>query len=191
MLARYPKKNLSLSLAIKIDPPQWRIHILWKRNNLVIVRPSYFIFIGYLRKRDKISNANPTHLYTWTLFQKSWVRPWPPYWTRIVWGTLFHKHYLHGQNQRGGGVGGPYLPGKSHIVIGFLRYTVTSPPPPHLRPEKQIDPLGLIASRGRFVPPSWLKNVVRTPCPHPRCRIFWIRLWSLKSEPSTKSYLYG
>ena len=35
------------------------LNILWKWNNLVSVRPNYFIFMGYLRKRYKISKANP------------------------------------------------------------------------------------------------------------------------------------
>ena len=35
------------------------LNILWKWNNLVTVRPNYFIFMGYLRKTREISKANP------------------------------------------------------------------------------------------------------------------------------------
>ena len=40
-----------------ITPPP-PCNILWKWNNLVSVRPKYFIFMGFLRKLDKINKAN-------------------------------------------------------------------------------------------------------------------------------------
>ena len=49
-------------------------NFLWKWNNLFSLRPNYFIFIGYLRKKwDKISKANSTEL---CIIQKFWIRPW-------------------------------------------------------------------------------------------------------------------
>ena len=44
--------------------------ILWKWNNLDSVRPNYFIFMGYLKKLNKISKANPQHIYTYEPFPK-------------------------------------------------------------------------------------------------------------------------
>ena len=38
-------------------PP--RFNILGKRNNLASFRPNYFLFVGYLKKWDKFSKANP------------------------------------------------------------------------------------------------------------------------------------
>ena len=49
-------------------------------------------------------------------------------------------------------IGGLEHPGKSQVAIGLLRNTGTDPL------EKQLDPLGPIASQGRFVRPS-VKNV--------------------------------
>ena len=49
------------------------------------------------------------------------------------------------------------------MAIGYLRYTGTDPL------EKQLDPLGPIVFRGRFVWPAvkyvddWGKNIIRTP----------------------------
>ena len=47
---------------IPSNPPPCRpfLNIIWKWNNLVSVRPNYFIFMGYLRKWDKISKGTPT-----------------------------------------------------------------------------------------------------------------------------------
>ena len=60
-----------------LEPPPPFLYILWKWNNLVsvrmkqfdltnlvLVRPNYFIFIGYLRK----GKWTPTHFYIWTPF---------------------------------------------------------------------------------------------------------------------------
>ena len=50
-------------------PPPPPLNIPWKWNNLVSVRPNYFIFMGYLRKMIKFSKANPLpSLYIWTPF---------------------------------------------------------------------------------------------------------------------------
>ena len=59
-----------------------------------------------------------------------------------------------GRSRGGGGgvIGGLEHPGKSQVAIGLLRNTGTDPL------EKQLDPLGPIASQGRFVRPS-VKNV--------------------------------
>ena len=47
---------------------------------------------------------------------------------------------------------GSRLPGKSQAAIGFLGNTGTNPPPL----EKQLGPLGPIASGWRFVRPSMI-----------------------------------
>ena len=47
------------------------------------------------------------------------------------------------------GTGCPDPPGKSQVGIGFLRNTGTDSPL-----EKQLDPMGPIVSRGRYVWPS-------------------------------------
>ena len=52
-------------------PPQF-LNILWKWNNLVPVRPNYFIFIGYLGRMFK--RTPQLNIYELP-FQKSWIRP--------------------------------------------------------------------------------------------------------------------
>ena len=54
------------------------LSILWKWNNLVSVRPSFLHFHGIFKKMrsNQPLKANPTPLYIWTPFQKSWVGPW-------------------------------------------------------------------------------------------------------------------
>ena len=52
------------------------LNIPWKWNNLVSVRPNYFIFMKYLRKNRWHQQSEPPHLYTYEpIFQKSSIRP--------------------------------------------------------------------------------------------------------------------
>ena len=52
------------------------LNILWKWNNLVSVRPNYFIFMGCLRKMRYNHLSEPLHLYTYEHpLKKSWIRP--------------------------------------------------------------------------------------------------------------------
>ena len=46
-----------------IEPPPCPcfIYILWTCNNLISVRPNYYIFMGYLRKMSKISKSSSLH----------------------------------------------------------------------------------------------------------------------------------
>ena len=52
----------------EVEPPSLPTifkYIQWKWNNLVSMRPNYFILMGYLRKWEKISKVNPhTFMYT-------------------------------------------------------------------------------------------------------------------------------
>ena len=54
------------------SPPPVFFYILWKWNNLVSVRPNYFLCMGYLRKMRKNQQSEPhhphtqTYLYIWT-----------------------------------------------------------------------------------------------------------------------------
>ena len=43
--------------------PHQFLNILWKWNNLVSVRPNYFIFMEYLRKKRWNQQSEPSHLY--------------------------------------------------------------------------------------------------------------------------------
>ena len=57
---------------VRLNPPPPNalfLNTLWKLDNLVSVRPSYFIFMRYFRKWDKISKANP--LYLWAPFSRT------------------------------------------------------------------------------------------------------------------------
>ena len=55
-------------------PPPPFLNILWKWNNLLSVRPNYFIFMGYLRKNEIESEKSKPRAYEHP-FQKSWIRP--------------------------------------------------------------------------------------------------------------------
>ena len=60
------------------NPAPLFLNILWKWNNLVSVRPNYFIFIEYLRKmRENQQNKPLTPLYIWTHFSEI-LDPPPP-----------------------------------------------------------------------------------------------------------------
>ena len=51
-----------------------------KMNNLVSVRPNYFIFMGYLRKMRSNQRSKPLTFIHMNPFQKSWIRPyWSPH----------------------------------------------------------------------------------------------------------------
>ena len=62
--------------SLESPPHPSSLNILWKWNNLVSVRPNYFIFMGYLRKMryNKICKVNPIPLKYEFPFQKSWIR---------------------------------------------------------------------------------------------------------------------
>ena len=54
-------------------------NILWNWNNVVSVRPKYFIFIGYLRIMRSNQQSEQPHLYAYEPpFLKFWIRPWYP-----------------------------------------------------------------------------------------------------------------
>ena len=44
------------------------LNILWNWNNLVSMRPNYFIFMGYLRKRRQNQQSEPLPLHTYEHF---------------------------------------------------------------------------------------------------------------------------
>ena len=57
-----------IQIGLKPHCPRF-LNILWKWNNLVSMRPNYFIFMGYLRQmRLNHKKRTPTPLYTWTRF---------------------------------------------------------------------------------------------------------------------------
>ena len=62
----------SWGLLYSPPPPPQFLNILWKWNNLVPVRPNYFIFIGYLGRMFK--RTPQLNIYELP-FQKSWIRP--------------------------------------------------------------------------------------------------------------------
>ena len=80
--------------------------------------------------------------------------------TDCMYILLFIGGYSGGQGA--GDQNPPPQPGKSQVAIGFLRNSGTDPL------EKQLDPMGPIASKGRSVRPSkncdddYENNVFRT-----------------------------
>ena len=43
--------------------PRPILNILWNWNDLVSVRPKYFIFVGFLRKMKQIQQSEPQHTF--------------------------------------------------------------------------------------------------------------------------------
>ena len=58
--------------------PSAVLNNLWKRNNLVSVRPNYFLFIGYIRKNEiQSAKRPPPHTHTFIHKKTLSKKPWP------------------------------------------------------------------------------------------------------------------
>ena len=78
-----------------LRPPPYPLflNIQWKWNNLVSVRPKYFIFMRYLRKMRENQQSKPQNLYTYEPpFQKSWIPHWYNFHSCKLCKGLFRRH---------------------------------------------------------------------------------------------------